>query len=139
MSKLKSDLIQKAYKDNFICKNNHSINWTGTQYLHSENLKCDKCGVICSYSQPVRWSCEKCQFYYCAFCLNLIADKYCPKRHKLKFSNSSTVDYFSTFTCDVCFKKLNTKDGILYDKDCNLTICPYCFYQGNDIPEILED
>ena len=112
MSKLKSDLIQKAYKDNLICKNNHSINWTGTQYLHSENLKCDKCGVICSY---------------------------CPRRHKLKFSNSSTVDYFSTFTCDVCFKKLNTKDGILYDKDCNLTICPYCFYQGNDIPEILED
>ena len=139
MSKLKIDLIQKQYKDNILCKNNHPINWVGLTYLHSYGLKCDKCGADSCKKQPIRWACEKCQLYYCRFCIKLISDKYCPRRHKLKFSNQSTVDFFSNFTCDICFKKFETKNGVLYDKDCDLTICANCYYESNDIPEILED
>ena len=139
MSKLKSDLIQKKYKDNFFCKNGHNVYWTGGKYIGLSELKCEKCGVDNTNNTPIRWACEQCKLYYCSLCLKLIVDKYCPKKHKLKFFKQNSVEYFSTFTCDDCFEKDNTKDGLLFDKDCNLTFCPGCYYETSDVPEVLED
>ena len=139
MSKMKSDVIQQVYKENFFCKNGHNLFWTGLKYLNLHETKCDKCGVQNTIDRPIRWACEECKLYYCALCFRLIVDKYCPKKHKLKFYKQSQVDYFSNFTCDCCFKKFNTKDGMVSDKECNLTFCPLCYYDTSDIPEIMED
>ena len=139
MSKLKSDLIQKNYLDNYFCKNGHNLYWAGAKYLNLSGSKCDKCQIENTNSTPLRWACEECNLYYCSTCFRLIADKYCPKKHKIKFMKQNTVDYFYNFTCDNCFQKYETKFGMLYDKDCNITFCPNCYYEGNDIPEILED
>ena len=139
MSKLKSDIIQKIYKDNFFCKKGHNIFWTGIKYVHQNDLKCDKCGTENTSATPIRWSCAECNALFCSLCYKLIIDKFCPKKHKLKYFKQTSVDYFSTYTCDNCFQKFGTKDGMLYDKDCNFTICPLCYYDSNDVPEILED
>ena len=139
MSKLKSDIILKNYKDNYFCKNGHNVYWSGSKYLSLSEINCSKCGNENTNTTPIRWSCEQCKLYYCPECFRLTIDKYCPKKHKLKFLKQSVVDLFSTYTCDNCFQKFNSKDGLLYDKDCNLTVCPSCYYESCDIPEILED
>ena len=139
MSKLKSDIIQKNYRDNYFCKNGHNIVWTGTKYISSFETKCDKCGRVNSNNSPIRWSCEQCKLFYCSICLRLIVDKYCPKKHKIKFMKQIYVEHFDNYTCDSCLQKYKNKDGILYDKECNITYCPYCAYESSDIPEVLED
>ena len=139
MSKLKSDIILKYYKDNYFCNNGHNVYWIGSKYLSSSDLKCDKCGNINENTTPIRWSCEICKVHYCPECFKLTVDKYCPKKHKLKYVRQNQIDFFSTYTCDYCFKKFESKDGLLYDKECNLTFCPHCCYESSDIPEILED
>ena len=138
-SKLKKDIIQQMYNSNFLCDKGHNIIWTGTQKLYLSNLKCDKCGELNTNLNPLRWTCEDCQIFFCAICYKILSDKYCPKKHRLKFSKQNTVDFFSNYTCDYCFKKYDTKDGVLYDKDCNLTFCPKCYYDSCDIPDIIED
>ena len=139
MSKLKSDIIQKIYKESYLCKEGHSISWEGKDYVYSNDIACNKCGQTSKNENPIRWGCPKCKYFYCALCLNLIMDKLCPKKHRYKFFKQNSVDFFSTFTSDKCFKKCDTNDGLLFDKDCNVTVCPKCFYDSCDVPEVLED
>ena len=139
MTKTKSENIQKIYKENYLCKNGHSVSWEGGAYVYSNDLTCDKCGKTGKNENPIRWGCKKCKKFYCALCFNLIIDKLCPNNHKYKFWKQNYVETFSTYTCDKCFQHLETKDGVFFDKDCNLTLCPNCFYDSCDVPEILED
>ena len=44
MSKLKSDIIQKIYKESYLCKEGHSISWEGKDYVYSNDIACNKCG-----------------------------------------------------------------------------------------------
>ena len=139
MSKLKSDIIQKIYKENYLCKEGHTISWEGTDYVYSYDLICAKCGKNGKIENPIRWKCDKCNSYFCSLCLNLIMDKLCPKKHKYKLSKQGSLEFFSTYTCDKCFQKFETNDGVLFDKDCNITVCLNCFYDSCDIPDVLED
>ena len=50
MSKLKSDIIQKKYKENYLCKLGHILSWEGTSHVYSE-YECNKCGKIGKCSQ----------------------------------------------------------------------------------------
>ena len=59
--------------------------------------------------------------------------------HKLVFQKQKSVYTSETFTCDKCIKSLYHNNGVLYDQICNLTICPTCYYDSCDVPEILED
>ena len=138
-SKLKIDLVQNMYNSNFLCDKGHNLDWIGIKKLSWSELKCAKCGENNTSTNPIRWSCEECQLNFCAICYKILADKFCPSKHRLKFSKQSSVDFFSSYTCDYCFEKYNTKDGILYDKDCTRTFCPKCYYDSTDIPEVLED
>ena len=58
-------------------------------------------------------------------------------RDKKKITVS--VDSFNYYTCDICNKRFDTIEGILHDKECNITICPKCFIDSCDVPEVLED
>ena len=139
MSKLKSDIIQNTYKEKYICKKGHTLSWEGTAYVYSEDLVCDKCSKLGKNENPIRWRCSKCNNYFCSLCFNLIMDKLCPRNHKYKFYKQTTIEGFSYYTCDICFEKFYSKDGVFWDKDCNLTVCSKCFYDSCDVPEILED
>ena len=138
MSKLRSDIIQKIYKDTYLCKEGHNIAWQGTSYVYSD-LICGKCGKTCKNENPIRWSCSQCNSYFCSNCFNVIMDKLCPLKHKFKFYKQNSVDFFTNYTCDICCKRYETKDGVLFDKECNITVCPRCFIDSYDIPEELED
>ena len=138
MSKLKSDIIQKIYKENYLCKLGHNVTWVGKKYINS-GLECNKCGNEAGKLSIIRWQCSECKHYYCRFCYDLLISKYCPLKHKYKFYKQNEVDFFMNYTCDSCFEKLLSKDGVLYDPECDLTICPKCFYESYDIPEVIED
>ena len=138
MSKLKSDIIQKKYKENYLCKLGHILSWEGTSHVYSE-YECNKCGKIGKSENPIRWECSQCKNYFCGLCYQLIIDKLCPRKHKYKWYKQNSIEYFSSFTCDNCFEKLLTKDGVFFDNECNITICPKCFYEACDIPDVLED
>ena len=113
----------------------HNILWQGENYLSSD-LECNNCGK----KGKIRWSCFTCKTFFCILCFNLIIEKSCPRKHKYKYFKQDFVDHFSTFFCDCCFQSgLKTKDGLLYDKDCDITICLKCFCDCCDIPDILED
>ena len=139
MSKLKSDIIQKIYKEKYICKQGHPITWKGTEHVYSTELICDKCGKKSSVENPIRWNCAQCNTYFCNSCFNIIFDKVCPKKHKYKFYKQNLIDSFTYYTCDNCSEKLQNKDGVLFDKECNITVCPKCFCDSCDIPDVLED
>lgn len=139
MSYLKNDLIQKIYKNNYHCKQGHMISWKGKTYIFSSTLICDKCGKKSELKNPIRWNCSQCNTYFCTKCYDIIIDKFCPVKHKLKFYKQSSLDSSSTYTCDKCSQSKKHNDGVLFDKDCNITICPRCFCDCCDIPEILED
>ena len=139
MSKSKSDIIQKIYKDKYLCKQGHTITWNGKTNIFSKDLVCEKCGHYGELVSPLRWRCSQCNTYYCSKCYELIIDKLCPMKHKYKFYKQASLESSSTFTCDICSKILFHKDGVLFDKDCDITICPKCYYNSCDIPEILED
>ena len=139
MSKIKSDLIQKKYKDTYLCKEGHNIIWEGATHIYKTDLKCSKCGEYGKIENPIRWCCSQCQNYFCCNCYNIIMDKLCPKNHKYKYFKLSMLENFTYYTCDICYKKFYTKDGVLFDKECNITICPKCFLDSCDIPETLED
>ena len=139
MSKLKSDIIQKIYKNNYHCKKGHNIEWFGQTYVFSSDLNCDKCGLRSQLNNPIRWKCSQCNTYFCTKCCDIFIDKICPIKHKFKFFKQSIVGLSSTFTCDKCSVSYNHNDGVLYDKDCNITVCPSCFCDSYDIPEVLED
>ena len=138
MSKSKSEIIQNIYKNNYLCKNGHSITWEGAKH-QDEEIICDKCGKEFENTNPIRWVCSKCNNYFCGICFNVIPDKICPLKHKYKFYKQNTVDYFDEYTCDQCFQNFLTKDGILFDKECSITFCPKCFSNTFDIPDYLED
>ena len=106
MSKLKSDIILKYYKDNYFCNNGHNVYWTGSKYLSSPDLKCDKCGNINENTTPIRWSCEICKVHYCPECFKLTVDKYCPKKHKLKYVRQNQIDFLHAI---IVLKNLNQK------------------------------
>ena len=139
MSKLKSDLIAKTYKDNYLCKKNHNLKWTGGQYVFSSDLTCDKCGKPSSLKHPIRWKCSECNVYFCSKCYELILDKICPQKHRYKFTKDGLSEVSERYTCDQCYEYLPSKDSVLYDKDCNITLCPKCYCSSLDIPNILED
>ena len=140
MSKIKNDLIQKIYKDSYLCEKSHPITWEGTQYVYEDDLTCHKCGKKGTIEHPIRWSCTKCNTFFCNLCFAIIMDKICPiKTHKYKFYKQNLVDTFTYYTCDICCQKCENKEGLLFDKDCNITICPKCFYDSCDISDILED
>ena len=138
MSKLKSDIIERIYKENYRCKNDHNVEWSGSKYVFSNNLSCDKCGKSSQLSNPIRWFCPQCKTYFCSLCYIIIADKLCPKKHKYKFIKQSSADLSANFTCDKCYKSLKTMDGVLYDNECNVTLCPNCFYDSCDVPDVLD-
>ena len=139
MSKLKTELIDKIYKTNFICNKGHPVYWKGSEFIQyfSPNKICDKCGKQTTCEIPIRWCCDECGFFICSKCYKVIIDKYCPKKHKYKFIKSDNL--YNTFTCDNCFGKFAHKDGLLMDEDCNVTFCLNCYYDCTDIPDILED
>ena len=139
MSKSKNDLIQNIYKEKYHCKKGHNITWTGSTYIFSYHLKCDKCGKGTELQNPIRWNCSECKTYFCTKCCDIIIDKLCPIKHKLKFYKQSSLELSPTYNCDKCSLKLYHKDGVFFDKECNYTICPKCFYDSTDIPEVLED
>jgi len=139
MSKLKRDIIQKIYKDNYHCQKGHNIIWQGKSYIFSNNLSCDKCGKSSKLQNPIRWSCSQCNIYFCSKCYDLIIDKNCPIKHRYKFVKQNMIEFSPTYTCDKCRKTFNHKDGVLFDKECNITICPICFCNSCDIPDVLED
>ena len=136
-NRLKSEILHQYYQSYYICDNGHNLVWIGIRDKSYE--KCDKCGKINSSTQPIRWSCKECKLFFCTICYKTTVDKFCPKKHKLKFSKSNQVDFFSGYTCDCCFEHFQTIDGVLYDKECDFTICPKCYYDSCDIPEIIED
>ena len=138
MSKNKTDIILKKYKDNYLCKLGHSISWQGKDYIHLD-VKCNKCGKDGNNSNPIRWGCSQCKQYFCCCCYELIIDKCCPKQHKYKYSKQNIVSFFVSYTCDCCHGKFETKDGVLYDSDCDVTICVKCFCDSCDIPDSIED
>ena len=138
MSKLKTDIINNTYKENYLCELGHSIYWEGKTYVNSD-IECIKCGKVGNSGNPIRWGCFQCKKYFCSSCYNLIIDKCCPKKHKYKFSKQNTVQFFSSLTCDSCYGKFVTKDGVFYDSECDVTICPKCFLDSCDIPDVLED
>ena len=122
MSKLKSDIIQKIYKDKYKCKQGHNIIWKGKSHIFSVDLSCSKCGNKSNLESPIRWCCSQ-----------------CPAKHKYKFSKKGMFEYSSNFTCDKCGKSFSYQGGVLMDKECNITICPKCFCESCDIPDIIED
>ena len=113
-SKLKIDLLQNMYNSNFLCEKGHNLDWIGIKKLSWSELKCDKCGENNTSTNPIRWSCEECQLNFCAICYKILADKFCPSKHRLKFSKQSSVDFFSSYTCDYCFEKYNTNIQDVY-------------------------
>ena len=139
MSKLKSDLIKKIYENNYHCKKGHNIYWKGKTHIFSDNLTCDKCGKKSELQHPIRWNCSQCNTYFCTKCYDIIIDKLCPIKHKFKFYRQSSLDSTSTYTCDKCSEKYKHNDGVIFDKECNITICPKCYCDSCDIPEVLED
>ena len=139
MSKSKSEIIQKIYKDKYLCNQGHSITWSGKANIFSKELFCEKCGNISNIKNPLRWDCLQCNTYFCSNCYEIIVDKLCPMKHKYKFYKQDLIESFSIFTCDKCNKDLFPKNGVFFDKDCNVTICPKCYCDSCDIPEILED
>ena len=138
MSKLKSDIIKIIYKEKYLCNEGHKIQWEWGTYVSSD-LKCKKCGQTTSSPHPIRWSCPQCKHYFCGTCFYLIIDKICPFNHKYKWYKQDSIEYFSSYTCDNCFEKGKTKEGVFFDSICNITICPKCFCDSCDIPEVLED
>ena len=138
MSKLKSDIINKRYKDNFLCKSGHIISWEGKSHLYSD-FECNKCGKKGDNFNPIRWECPQCKQYFCSNCYELIIDKFCPKKHKYKFNKQNSIGFFSNYTCDCCRLKFETKDGVLYDSECDITLCLKCFCDSCDIPDDIED
>ncbi len=138
MSKLKSDIILNFYKDNYHCKQGHNIIWKGNEYIFSSSLICDKCGKTSKLDNPIRWNCSQCKTYFCTKCFDIIVDKLCPIKHKFKFCKQNTMSY-SSYTCDKCSQQYHHIDGVLFDKECNITVCPKCFYDSCDVPEVLED
>ena len=138
MSKLKSQLIQKAYKQSYLCDENHSIIWKGKLLVYSPN-PCNKCGLQESGGVTIRWKCEKCDKIYCCKCFPILVDSKCPINHNLKETNKYSECNFTGFYCDKCFKHYNTSDGVYYDRECNYTICLKCFKDASDIPDIIED
>ena len=139
MSKLKSDIIQKIYKDKYKCKQGHNIIWKGKSHIFSVDLSCGKCGNKSNLESPIRWCCSQCNTYYCTNCFDLISDKCCPAKHRYKFSKKGMYEISTNFTCDKCGKSLYYQDGVLIDKECNITICSKCFCESCDIPDIIED
>ena len=139
MSKIKSDIIQKFYKDQYNCKKGHNVIWKGREHIYAGELICDKCGGKNKFENPIRWSCKLCNTYYCTKCYDLSTDKFCPEGHKYNFYKQQYFDSSSTFTCDKCSKEYKHIDGVIVDKECNVTICPKCFCNSCDIPDVLED
>ena len=139
MSKLKCDIILNFYKDNYHCKKGHNLIWNGKKYIFSTDLICDKCGTTSDLKNPIRWNCSQCNTYFCTKCCDIIIDKLCPLKHKFKFYKQSSVSSSSTFTCDKCSLQHKHEDGIIFDEQCNITICLKCFYDSCDIPDVLED
>ena len=139
MSKLKSDIIQKIYKDNYCCKKGHAIYWKGKEFIFSDDLTCDKCGQKSKLKNPIRWNCSQCNTYFCTKCFDIIIDKLCPIKHKFQFLKQSSLSFSSTFTCDKCSRDFKHIDGVIFDKECNITICPKCYYDSCDVPAVLED
>ena len=138
MSKLKSDIIGNIYKDNYRCKKDHNVKWSGSKYVFSNELSCDKCGKVSELKNPIRWYCSECNTYFCSLCYILIADKLCPVKHKYKFIKEGSFELSANYTCDKCYESLPTKEGVLYDKECNITLCPNCFYDSCDVPDVLD-
>ena len=144
MSKLKSELINKIYNNSFLCKKGHNVYWKGAEFLKlfGPHKICDKCGRQTTNDIPIRWACDECQLFYCSKCYKIIMDKYCPKKHKIQFYKSGLLeytDYIKTYTCDNCFGKFENRNGLLFDKDCNITFCPKCYYDSTDVPDVIED
>ena len=139
MSKIKSDIIQKIYEENYFCKKGHNIKWKGKEYIFSSQLICEKCGQKSELKNPIRWNCSICNTYYCTKCYDIITDKICPIKHKFKFHKQSYVDEASNYTCDKCSQRFSHNLGVIFDKECNITICPNCYCDSCDIPEVLED
>ena len=85
MSKQRSELIQKIYKETYLCKEGHNIVWHGTSYVYSD-IVCGKCGKTSKNDNPIRWGCSQCKTFYCSNCFRIIMDKLCPLKHKYKLT-----------------------------------------------------
>ena len=138
MSKTKSHLIKRYYKENYLCEENHSLIWEGKLLLHKFS-PCNKCGLTESNGITIRWKCDKCNKIYCCKCYPIIVESKCPNNHYLKETNKFSECNFNGFYCDKCFIHFNTSDGVFYDKECNYTIYLKCFKDASDIPDIIED
>ena len=99
MSKLKSDIIQKRYKEEYLCKMGHAVLWEGKKCL-SSYLECNNCGK----KKKIRWSCSTCKSHFCIYCFNLIKEKSCPRKHKYKFYKQNLVIFFQLFFVIVALK-----------------------------------
>ena len=135
MSKQKYDNIQKVYKEKYVCGKGHPIQWIGSEKIYATDLDCEKCKA----NSEIRWKCTTCNTYFCAKCYKLILGNYCPQKHKYNLANQFSNLGYSGYTCDVCFEKFKIDGQTIYDKICNITLCPPCFNKSFDIPEVLED
>ena len=131
--------INKYYGKFYLCEKGHKLKWTGQLFVF-QSTNCNKCNLNQTTGNVIRWNCDKCSTYYCCKCYPIIVNNKCPSNHQLRFVNKNNTDlFFSSYTCDRCYKSYLVDDGLYLDKDCNYTRCKNCYEESLIIPDLIED
>ena len=115
--------------ENYKCKKNHDLKWTGATHINSEfacTLCNEKSNLLFDDVCAIRWECSKCNEFYCQKCLPISKYYKCPNYHSYNANDASNNINYSSFTCDFCSKKDYDLKNIYMDKTCNVTFCKNC-------------
>ena len=64
---MNSNHYENPLYGDYKCKKGHFLNWTGSSILR-EIIDCKNCGKL-KEKNSIRWNCDKCQQFFCQFCL----------------------------------------------------------------------
>lgn len=118
------NILYEDYK----CKSNHYLQWTGADYISTSYLVCQDCKQTClnDPNRAIRWHCSKCNEYFCQKCRPISMYFQCPNYHTFTINNASANLNYSNFTCDRCYAVDSDVKNIFIDKICNVTFCKNC-------------
>ena len=118
------DFIIDNYSQ-YKCLHGHTLQWKEGLLCFEFSLVCEQCSKN-YYSSPesiLRWKCEVCNTFYCQSCRKIQKLHKCPINHEIPLIK----DYkSSSYTCDICFKKLTGTFDTWFDSKCNLGFCLEC-------------